>query len=243
MIVFKPLSHIRAISFDLDDTLYDNMPYIHEAQRALNEFILKHYPIASVISQDKWQEIRSSTLQEQPELFNDLGLLRTTVISKGFVLAGMPHHLIPNAVAKCFDFFYFKRSDFQVDESVRKVLKKLSQRVPIAAITNGNVDCKAIGIEKYFSCIIQASPSHPMKPNSAMFDYVSQTLKIPSKNILHVGDDLDKDVKGASDAGYQTAWLAVNRPMNLRQEKVSILPHVQLHELKQLSKLVKKRKV
>jgi putative hydrolase of the HAD superfamily len=241
MIVFKPLSHIRAISFDLDDTLYDNMPYIYAAQRALNEYIIENYPIAATITPAKWQEIRFATLAEQPELANDLGLLRATVITKAFLLAGMSSHLVSKAVTNCFDFFYFKRSDFEVAKSVRKVLKKLSKRVPIAAITNGNVDLKAIGIKKYFSCIIHASPAHPMKPDPAMFDHVSATLKIPSKNILHVGDDLDKDIKGAIDAGYQTAWLAVNRPMHLRNENASMLPHIQLSELKQLTKLVKKR--
>lgn len=241
MIVYKPLSHIRAISFDLDDTLYDNMPYIHEAQNSLNEYIKTQYPIAANIPEKKWRDIRTQTLHEQPELVNDLGLLRATILTKGFLAAGMPSNLISAAVTDCYDHFYFKRSDFEVPKSIRKVLKKLAKRVPIAAITNGNVNCKAIGIEKYFTCIIHASPTHPMKPHPAMFDYVSAKLKIPSKNILHVGDDLDKDIKGASDAGYQTAWLAVNRPMHLRDENASMLPHIQLSELKQLKKLVKKR--
>lgn len=241
MIVYKPLSHIRAISFDLDDTLYDNMPYIHEAQQALTQYIAKKYPIAASIKESKWREIRTATLKEQPELVNDLGLLRATVLTKGFMFAGMPNHTISTAVTDCFDYFYFKRSDFEVSKSVRKILKKLAKRVPLAAITNGNVNCKAIGIEKYFSCIIHASPDYPMKPNPAMFDYVSATLKIPSRNILHVGDDLDKDIKGACNAGFQTAWLAVNRPMHLPNERASMLPNIQLEELKQLKKLIKKR--
>ncbi|MFT6267498.1 MAG: putative hydrolase of the HAD superfamily [Alphaproteobacteria bacterium] len=241
MIVYKALSHIRAISFDLDDTLYDNMPYIYEAERCLSKYINEHYPVASSITPTQWRDIRIASLIEQPELLNDLGLLRATIMTKVFLLAGMPSHLISRAVTNCFDYFYFKRSDFEVPKSVHKVLKKLSKRVPIAAITNGNVNCKAIGIEKYFSCIIHASPSHPMKPAPAMFEHVSASLKIPSKNILHVGDDLDKDIKGATDAGYQTAWLAVNRPMHMSNEDASMLPHVQLSELKDLNKLIKRR--
>jgi HAD superfamily hydrolase (TIGR01509 family) len=241
MIVYRPLSHIRALSFDLDDTLYDNMPHIHSAEHALSEYICEHYPLASGIAKTQWRDIRLASLKEKPELLNDLGLLRATVLTKGFLMVGMPSHLISAAVIKCFDYFYFKRSDFELPKSVHRVLKKLSKRVPIAAITNGNVNCKAIGIEKYFSCIIQASPSFPMKPNRAMFDHVAATLDIPSKNILHVGDDLDKDIKGAIDAGFQSAWLAVNRPMHLGNEYVSMLPHVQLSELKELSKLVPKR--
>lgn len=241
MILYKPLSHIRAITLDLDDTLYDNMPYINEAERSIKKYIKKHYPTAANISKNEWQDIRSEIINEQPGLASDVSLLRATVLTKGFMQSGMKDDEVALAVKDCFDHFYFKRSDFEVDRSVRKILKKLAKQVPIAAITNGNVNCEAIGIAKYFTCIVNASEKHPMKPHRAMFDYVAKELKIPSKNILHVGDDLDKDIKGATNAGYQSAWLAVNRPMNLANESASVLPHVQLNELKDLIQLIKKR--
>jgi putative hydrolase of the HAD superfamily len=241
MIVYKPLSRIRAISFDLDDTLYNNMPYIYEAEKLLSTYINDSYPIAATITKAQWKVIRITTLEEQPELVNDLGAMRSVVLSKGFILAGMDSDLIADAVSDCFDYFYHHRSNFEVSKPIRKVLKKLSKRLPIAAITNGNVNLQAIGIEKYFSCVVHASPIYPMKPSRAMFDYVADTLNIPAKNILHVGDDLDKDIKGSLDAGFQSAWLAVNRPMNMADEQVSLLPHIQLNELKELKKLVKKR--
>ena len=239
MIVFKPLSHIRAISFDLDETLYDNMPYIHKAQQSLNDYMHTNYPQTKSISAEQWRNIRQRVLFEQPQLKNDLGGLRKTVLTIGFMQTNMHSDKIETAVEQCFDYFYMKRSDFEVPKSVRKVLKKLASKVPLAAITNGNVDLVAIGIDTYFSCIVHASQAHPMKPNPAMFDYVSKQLDIPPKNILHVGDDLDKDVRGAIDAGYQAAWFAVNRTMDLTKEPVSMLPHIQLHELKTLKKLLK----
>ena len=241
MIIYRPLSNIRAISFDLDDTLYDNMPYIYEAERQLAQHIEKFYPSASKLSKIQWKNIRMSTLREQPELVNDLGKMRSVTLTKGFMLAGINNELIPHAVSDCFDHFYHHRSNFVVSKSVRKVLKRLSKKIPLAAITNGNVNLSAIGIEKYFSCIIHASPTHPMKPNRAMFDYVVDSLNIPAHNILHVGDDLQKDVEGALHAGFQSAWLAVNRPMLMANEQVSLLPHIQLHQLKELKELVKKR--
>jgi HAD superfamily hydrolase (TIGR01549 family) len=241
MIVYKPLSDIRAISFDLDDTLYDNMPYIYEAERQLATHIEKFYPSASKVTKIQWKNIRIETLSEQPALVNDLGEMRSVTLTKGFRLAGMDNELIPHAVSDCFDHFYHHRSNFVVPKPVRKVLKKLSKKMPIAAITNGNVNLNAIGIEKYFSCIIHASPTHPMKPDRAMFDYVVDALNIPAKNILHVGDDLQKDVEGALSAGFQSAWLAVNRPMSLANEQGSLLPHIQLNQLKELKGIIKKR--
>lgn len=241
MIVYRPLSKISAISFDLDDTLYDNMPYIYEAERQLAQYIEKFYPSATKVTKIQWKNIRIASLNEQPELVNDLGKMRSVTLTKGFMLAGMNNDLIPHAVSDCFDHFYHHRSNFIVSKPVRKVLKKLSKKLPIAAITNGNVNLSAIGIEKYFSCIIHASPTHPMKPNRAMFDYVAETLNIPAQNILHVGDDLQKDVEGAMHAGFQSAWFAVNRSMMMAKEQGSLLPHIQLDQLKELKSLVKKR--
>lgn len=238
MIVYKPLSHIRAISFDLDDTLYDNMPYIHKAEKLLAEYIAKHYPIASCLTQTQWLNFKRQILKAQPDLVNDIGALRITAMTNAFVSVGMDSDLIPSAVSDCFDYFYYQRSNFKVAKPVRNILKELSTMIPIAAITNGNADLNAIGIAKYFSCIVHASPKHPMKPNSAMFDHVAESLDIPANNILHVGDCLDKDIKGAINSGYQSAWLAVNRPMNLVNEDVSLLPHIQLDELKELTEFI-----
>ncbi len=239
MIIYKPLQHIRAITFDLDDTLYDNMPYMHAAEKSLRQYIKVQYPVAAKISRQQWANIKQQTLVERPELSNDVGALRSRVLTQGFLNVGMAKKDVSAAMQDCFDYFYQKRSDFKVDKPERKLLKKLAEKVPLAAITNGNVDCKVIGIKKYFTHIVHASLDHPMKPDAGMFNYMAKKLNIPAKNILHVGDDLDKDVRGAIDAGYQSAWFAANRSMALRKETASILPHVQLSKLSDLKKLIK----
>lgn len=241
MIVYKPIAHIRAISFDLDDTLYDNMPYIYKAESKLATYMAEHYPQTQEISKHQWQKIKRKVLQEQPALINDISTFRSTVLTVGFMQTSMDVDLIPKAVSACYDYFYYQRSNFKVAKPVRKILKKLANKVPLAAITNGNVNLAAIGIEKYFSCIVHASPKYPMKPDPAMFEYVEKQLSIPAKNILHVGDDLHKDIKGAQDAGYQSAWFALDRAMNLTKENAVLLPHIQLSQLEDLKHLLKRQ--
>jgi len=242
MIVYKPLKNIKAISFDLDDTLYDNMPYIHAAEAALRDYIAHKYPMAKHLTQEDWLGYRRRALKDNPSLSDDIGRLRITTLAHGFKQAGMSADSIEGAVRKCFDFFYYKRSDFVVPNKERDILKQLSLRVPLAAITNGNVDCEAIGIAEFFSSVVHASATYPMKPARSMFDYTAKTLNISPEYILHVGDDLTKDVAGATDAGYQSAWLAVNRPMLLNTEPyVQVLPHVHLSDLSELLDLLRAR--
>ncbi|MFC3122441.1 HAD-IA family hydrolase [Agaribacter flavus] len=240
MIIHKPLPKIKAISFDLDDTFYNNWPYIRAAEQHLLHYISEHYPQAAHYSRQDWTLFKLKALKEQPELAHHVSALREVTLTKAFVFAEMNADDIPNAVSKCFDAFYGKRSDFIVPKGIRRLLRSLSNRLPIVAITNGNVDCKKIGISKYFSHILLAGKDGRMKPAADMFNKASVLLGIAPDSMLHVGDNLEKDIKGASDAGYNTAWYAADREMNLRDERdATILPNVQLKHLKELKRIIK----
>ena len=86
-----------------------------------------------------------------------------------------------------------------------------------------------------FETILHASTTRPMKPAPDMFNEAAAILSIPAGNILHVGDNIIKDVLGAINAQFQAAWFACNRPMALRNEPVSVLPHVSLSTLSELA--------
>lgn len=234
MIVYKPTHHFSAISFDLDDTFYDNMPYIHLAEKALNTYIKTHYASVAKLQKHHWMAIRQRILSASPHLTNDIGGLRVQVLKEGFKQAGVHSSEIEQGVAYCYGVFYRKRSDFKVPKKVNNVLGVLSQNFTLAAITNGNVDCEAIGISHYFKTIVHASVKYPMKPKPAIFAKAARDLELAPAEILHVGDDLHKDIYGAIKAGYQSAWLAVNRKMHLNRERANVLPNIQLNTLSEL---------
>lgn len=239
MIVYKPVSDIHAMSFDLDDTLYNNTPYIMLAEQYLLTYIAEYYPEAAHISKSEWQKFKLAALKEAPNLQHDMGMLRTVTLTKGFIYAGLNSNDIPDAVSDCFDVFYRQRSNFKIDNRIRKVLSYLRKKIPIVAITNGNVDCERIGIQKYFSHILQAGKDGKMKPSADMFDKASALLGMSPRNILHVGDNLEKDVSGALEAGFKSAWFAVDRPMRINNEQTTVLPHLQLRSLGELKWIAK----
>lgn len=234
MIVYRPLRKVSAVSFDLDDTLFDNKPHILMAESSLREYIRSQYPGAPAVCERTWRKIRTNILSVKPELANDVGKLRRSVLREWFLLAGFAPISAQKASQDCFEYFYQIRSNFVVSEKVRDTLAKLANQYPLAAITNGNVDCERIGIAEFFAVIVRANTEFPAKPDPAMFNYVSGALATACKQILHVGDNLDKDIYGATNAGYQSAWLAVNRPMELGNEECSILPHIQLSNIVEL---------
>lgn len=238
MIYYKKLKPIQAITFDLDDTLYENTSVIIKAERALITFMLEQYPISKHLDQSFWRSQQMTHILANPSLKNDVSKLRRLSLESGFIELGLVGEELRIATEECFEHFYFQRSNFSLNRNTYSLLKTLSNRLPLVAITNGNVDLQQIGIEEYFCGNFKASVDLPMKPHKAMFDAAQSHLNIPHENIIHVGDNLQKDIYGALKAGFQSAWYAEDRRMNIRNEKVQILPHVQLSQLTQLLDLI-----
>ena len=222
------------MTFDLDDTLYDNWPYIIEAEKGLLRFIAEQYPDSAHLNKDDWQHYKRQALLNDPALFSDMGDLRRIVLTKGLETSGYSGEALTNAVQTCFDWFYFERSNFLVGDAECKLLAALAEHIPLVAITNGNVNTKQIGIDQYFQKTLKASRARPMKPNRHMFDEAATFLAVDRASILHVGDNLEKDVLGATNAGFSSAWHACDRPMELRNEPVEVLPNVEIHQLQEL---------
>lgn len=222
------------MSFDLDDTLYDNWPYIAEAEKRLFAYLTKHYPATQSLSKADWQTYKREALNKDPALWSDMGELRKITLRRGLSQVGYQSHALEHAVDNSFEYFYFERSNFKVAEDFCSVLAQLSEKLPLVAITNGNVQLEQIGIADYFTKTYKANRNQMMKPDPYMFDLASHDLKIAPSHFLHVGDNLEKDVWGATNAGFKSAWYAVNRPMRLEREDVKVLPNIQLQHLRDL---------
>ncbi len=234
MIFYRRLNAIKAISFDLDDTLYDNHPLIIAAEKKLQTYLLDNHPETEYLDVMGWRTIKMAHLKHQPKLASDMGELRRRTLQTGLQSIGLSGPPLEVAVQQAFDYFYFARSDFSVEKPVCELLGKLAEKLPLVAITNGNVNLQQIGISEYFTQVFKANINQPMKPARMMFDKTVESLKVPASNILHVGDNLEKDVMGAINAGFLSAWHACNRKMSLNHEKISVLPDVQLNRLEDL---------
>ena len=231
---YRPLGPVRAMTFDLDDTLYNNEPVIRAAESALQQHIAASHDHAAHLTSANWQSIKRRHLKRNPDLMSDMGQLRRHVLNDALADDIADEATRAEAVQACFDCFYDARSAFSLEPQVHDTLAKLAARIPLVGITNGNVNAQKIGIDGYFKKIYHASLSRPMKPHRHMFDEAAAFLGIEAAHILHVGDNLEKDVYGAIAAGKQAAWFACNRKMDLRGEKVQALPHVQLDSLAEL---------
>ena len=205
------LTIIKAISIDLDDTLWPIWPTIERAEAALNEWLGRHAPMAAALFADPAARlgIREQIVLTRPELKHNLSAIRREAIR----LALYRSKENPLLAEEAFEVFLAARHQVTLFDDALLALEFLSTRYPVVALSNGNADVARIGLGRYFRASISAQTLGVAKPDPRIFQAAADAVDVRPYNILHVGDDAALDVLGALSAGMQTAW--VNRADHL----------------------------
>lgn len=199
------ISRIRAISLDLDDTLWPIWPTIARAEERLQHWLAQHAPPTATLFADPDLRLglRETALARLPHQAHDLSAIRQEMIRLGLEHGGCDPGLAPDA----FAVFFAARMEVDLFDDALPALAWLSQRYPVVALTNGNADVHRVGIGHFFSASISAREVGVGKPDAQIFLAAAQALKLPPEQILHVGDDAELDVVGAQGVGMQTVWI------------------------------------
>ncbi|NVD08183.1 5-amino-6-(5-phospho-D-ribitylamino)uracil phosphatase YigB [Vibrio sp. JPW-9-11-11] len=231
---FRQLKPIKAMTFDLDDTLYDNRPIIRQVEKQMVRWLHTTHPVSASQSLSWWRELKLQLARQDAWLVNDVTLWRFKQIEQGLLQLGYSATQAHQAAQQAIDKVLSLRSDFTVPQETHRVMSELAERLPLVAITNGNVDVEKIGLADYFSLVLKAGPDGYAKPHRQLFDKAQQHLGVPAENILHVGDHVTSDVLGAKQSGLQACWFN-DRQVNIyRTVKARILPDVEVNRLHQL---------
>ncbi len=200
------MNNIRAITMDLDDTLWEIHPVIYRAERRLYEWLGKHYPrITRKFSRDAIVEQRKAIALEFPQQAHDYTFLRRTVLGRIGALANYDEQFVDEAM----EVFDEVRNDVVVFPEVRPALEALRNDYKLIAVTNGNSNLQKIGIDDLFHDVVSASAAGVAKPAPKIFDIAVRAGGARTHETLHVGDHPQIDVEGARAAGLQSVW--VNR--------------------------------
>jgi len=198
------LHRIRAISLDLDDTLWDVAPVIRRAEAALWAWLAEHYPrVPERYTPAAAADIRQAVLGEFPDRGHDLSFLRKAVLGRMAVAAGYAEDLADRA----FEVFDRERNRVELYPDVVPALRRLSGRYTLIALTNGNASLERIGIRELFADVVTAVDAGAAKPARPMFDAAVGRAGVGPDEMLHVGDHPEFDIVGAAEAGLRTAWM------------------------------------
>lgn len=205
------ISKIRAITLDLDDTLWPIWPTIARAEKALATWLGQHAPGAAAVLADPHARhaVREHVTRTRPELGHDLSALRRESIR----LALHRAHEDTRLAEPAFEVFFAERMQVDLFDDARPALAFLAARFPVVALSNGNADVGRVGLSEFFVAAVSAREFGVGKPDPRIFHAAASTAGVAADAVLHVGDDAALDVLGALSAGMQTVW--VNRSEHL----------------------------
>lgn len=195
---------IRALSFDLDDTLWPIAPTILHAERQLQDWLHAQVPeIAPHWPSERLRAHRDAVAARRPDLAHDYGAQRRHSLLE--VLADRPER--ERLVEDAFAVFYAARNDVTLYHDALDCLNRVTSRFRLASLSNGNADLERIGLAHHFEHRISARDVGVMKPDAAIFAHLCARLDLAPAQIAHIGDDPDMDVLGAQQAGLFAVWL------------------------------------
>jgi len=195
---------VRAITLDLDDTLWPFAPVNVGIEAAIDAFFREHSPCtAQMYPIERMRELRARIFAEHPELAHDVEALRALTLARALRNSGGDVRLLD---AAC-EVFHAARNKVEFYPDVLDALARLYARVPVAAITNGNACLERIGLGHLFAFTIRAGQHGVAKPDPGIFHAACERLGGAMDEILHVGDDIHADVLGAAHAGLRSCWL------------------------------------
>ena len=199
------LSHIQAITLDLDDTLWPVAPTIAGAEQDLLRWLLANTPKTAELTQqaEVKQAIRQRVVAQQTAKAHDLGFLRCEVIRETMRQAGDNPQLADEAYA----VFNAARQRVTLYEGVEEALARLSAKYRLVAISNGTADVFVTPAAPYFHAAFKAHEAGVAKPDAKIYQLATSHLALDAEQVLHVGDDAHADAWGAREAGFHSVWI------------------------------------
>ena len=199
------VSKIRAITLDLDDTLWPVWPTIARAEEVLQKWLTVHAPQTAQLCADPEvkKQIRTQVNQRHSDKAHDLSFLRRESIRASLRRAGDS----PDLAEAAFDVFFAERQKVNLYDGVDQALSRLASRYPLVGVSNGNADVFQTDAGKYFTAALSAREVGVAKPDSRIFHAAAASLNLSADHFLHLGDDVQNDVMGAMQAGMQVAWV------------------------------------
>lgn len=197
---------IKAISFDGDGTLWDFEKVMrHSLHHVLKELEKIDPRTATTLDVEKMIKIRNrvaNELESRAASLNEIRLeaFRQTLKNIGKPSDALAHHL--NQIYRKHRF-----EDIELFESVLPTLRTLRTKYTLGLLSNGNTHPERCGLEDMFQFVIFAQAYGVEKPDSKLFQIAVEKAGCSKQELLHVGDSLQDDIRGAKNADIKSVWL------------------------------------
>lgn len=195
---------IKAILFDLDETLWPLIPVLQAAEASLYRWLELNIPgVAGQFSLAQLSALRTSLIPTDPRFAYDLWALRHATLRHACLECDEDVSMVDQAMA----VFSVARNAVTPFDDVSPGLAQLQNDFLLGSISNGFADLQTIGIAHHFKISLAAHQFGCAKPDPRIFHAACTALQIEPDQTLYVGDDPLLDIEGAQNAGLHAIWM------------------------------------
>jgi len=194
---------LKAIVFDLDDTLYPEREYVRSGFRAVGEWAEERLKLSQAIVRAELQalfdaEFRGDTFQWW-----------------------LSEHGLPESLSdEMVRVFRTHTPRITLYPDAERVLEELKPGYRLGLVTEGRREnqqgkIRALGLARWISAVVILGEEDraEWKPSRKPFDRMLGMLSVAGKEAVYVGDNPRKDFRGAREAGMAT--VRIRRPEGL----------------------------
>ncbi|WP_235263598.1 HAD family hydrolase [Nitrincola sp. A-D6] len=159
---------IKAITFDLDDTLWAVGPVIQQANRTLWDWLHAHTPLFTqryvLDDLNEGSALRAELLQRYPDITHSVSQIRLKLLEECLTHCGYSAVEAAELSLSAFETFIEARHEVEFFAHARSMLEILHQQgYRLGALSNGNAEVSRTGLADLFD--FQFNADHVARPS------------------------------------------------------------------------------
>jgi len=197
---------MKAVIFDVDNTLYDTKQYFYGGFRKISMYLSEKYKFDNEKIVKDLIKIWEENTSMYPHIFDDF----------------LKKYNIEEDVMKIVRVFNSYDGDLKPYDDVIGLLKTLRDKdYRLGIITDGNVQrqknkIKKLGVASFFDYILYTKEVGCSKPSTIPFEKMMKELEVKPDETFYIGDNPVLDFEGAKKTGMKTVRVLKGEFKNLK---------------------------
>ena len=210
------MQEIKAVLFDLDDTLFDHRHSCREGLRA----VWKRYTCFQEMTLDELEEEHSILLEKihfSQVLVGKLSIEEARAERFKFAFLNRGVEVDFNTANNAADIY--RRAyvnNWRRSKGSEELLKALHNNFKIGIITNNLITeqktkLEFLELEKYVDMMLTSEEAGVTKPDPVIFKMALEKMGLLPRDAVMIGDSWEHDIVGAHSAGIKCIWLNLTK--------------------------------